>query len=83
MACEQCGQCCVNNGLIPPTLPGEEVPEWLATLVDRLRTEFAQYAEAYVCVFLTDDMRCAIHDMYKPQVCRDFSCSDQDGETTP
>ena len=72
--CSLCGGCCINNGLIPPLVPGEDAPEWLWCLVNRLRTEFANTAEDYPCVFLTDDMRCAIHDMERPSVCREFQC---------
>ena len=77
--CNQCGTCCINNGLIPPLVPGEEAPEWLLTLVNRLRTDFAAEAEDYPCVFLTDDLRCAIHAMPRPSVCREFVCE----KTTP
>lgn len=76
MACKRCGQCCINNGLIPPLNPyGEEdAPEWLWTLVRHLRADVGDIAEDYPCVFLTDDMRCAIHDMAHPQLCREFLC---------
>lgn len=77
MTCKQCGKCCVSNGLIPPLtegVPGEEVPEWLRCLVNRLRSEFGATAEDHPCVFLTDDMRCAIHDMARPNICVDFTC---------
>lgn len=74
MPCHQCGQCCINNGLIPPLIPDEEAPEWLWTLVKRLRAEFGGIAEDYRCVFLTEDMRCAIHEMERPKCCRDFLC---------
>ncbi len=75
--CQQCGNCCVNNGLIPPLVDGfdEDVPEWLSCLVNRLRTEFGSVAENYPCVFLTDDMRCAIHEMCQPDVCSHFQCA--------
>lgn len=75
-ACKQCGQCCINNGLIPPLVAGEPAPEWLATLVQRLRENFADVAEDIPCVFLTDNMRCAIHDAERPSVCVDFQCQD-------
>ena len=74
MACKQCGTCCINNGLIPPLIPNEEAPEWLWTLVNRLRTEFGSTAEDYPCVFLTDDLRCSIYEMERPAICRDFTC---------
>jgi len=74
MPCNQCGQCCMNNGLIPPLVPREEAPEWLWCLVNRLRREFSDTAEDYPCVFLTDDMRCAIHEMDRPSVCVGFVC---------
>lgn len=81
--CQGCGKCCVNNGLIPPLLyqfEGDpDAPEWLVVLVDRLRHNFASIAEEYHCVFLTDDMRCAIHDVCKPGVCRDFECTPESG----
>ncbi len=76
--CNQCGFCCIKNGLIPPLVPGEgeEAPEWLVTLVNRLRAVFADEAEEHPCVFLTDDLRCAIHDMERPSVCREFLCDE-------
>jgi len=74
-ACRQCGQCCINNGLIPPLVPGEEAPEWLWCLVNRLRAEFGAVAEDFPCVFLTDDLRCAIHEMDRPDVCKKFICA--------
>ena len=76
MKCKQCGKCCHDNGLIPPLVPGEEAPEWLWCLVNNLRAEFASTAaEDYPCVFLTDDKRCAIHEMHRPGICVDFACS--------
>ena len=72
--CSQCGDCCINNGLIPPLCPGEESPEWLWCLVNRLRTEFGSVAENFPCVFLTDDCRCAIYDLGRPSVCVAFRC---------
>jgi len=74
MSCEQCGECCKNNGLIPPLIPDEEAPEWLWCLVNRLRTEFGAVADKYPCVFLTDDLRCSIHTTGKPGVCARFVC---------
>ena len=79
LACTQCGKCCLENGLIPPLIPTEEAPEWLWCLVHRVRTEFGTTAEDYPCVFLTDDMRCTIHEIAKPDVCAQFTCQD----TTP
>ncbi len=72
--CRQCGKCCINNGLIPPAMPDEDLSGWLLCLVNRLRTEFGATAENYPCVFLTDDMRCSIHEMARPGVCQDFVC---------
>jgi|GEM_PF-3794813 len=73
--CQRCGRCCHNNGLIPPLIPGEKAPNWLSTLVDRLRTNFADIAEEYPCVFLTTDSECAIHDLpERPRICQDFLC---------
>lgn len=74
MDCKQCGICCMSNGLIPPLAPGEEAPEWLWCLVNRLRREFWATAKDYPCVFLTDEMRCAIHEMTRPNVCVAFTC---------
>ena len=74
--CEQCGRCCISNGLIPPLVPDEQAPEWLSCLVNRLRTEFGATAEDYQCVFLTDDMRCSIYEMGRPLVCREFTCKE-------
>lgn len=86
MRCKQCGKCCVYNGLIPPLIPDEDAPEWLACLVNRLRSEFGHCAEEYPCVFLTDDMRCSIHEMRRPRVCVEFLCEiakvQRDIETT-
>lgn len=81
--CTACGKCCIHNGLIPPLLyhyedsDDENAPEWLIHLVDRLRTLFSAEAEDYPCVFLTDDMRCAIYE-HRPAVCREFQCESQD-----
>ncbi len=75
--CNQCGKCCISNGLIPPFLFGElgedDPPEWLVVMVNRLRDSVAYVAEKYQCVFLTDDCRCAINE-HKPMICRDFLC---------
>lgn len=81
MSCQQCGTCCLNNGLIPPLVLEEDAPEWLRCLVSRLRTEFGSVAEDYPCVFLTDDMRCAIHDMHRPSVCVKFICHNRPATT--
>jgi len=75
MTCIQCGECCRNNGLIPPLVPGEDAPEWLWRIVNMLRMEFGATGEAYPCVFLTDDMRCSIYTIGKPDVCTQFACS--------
>ncbi len=72
--CTRCGLCCIHNGLIPPLIPGEESPLWLSTLVNRLRTEFGAVAEDFPCVFLTDDMECAIYDRERPGICVGFVC---------
>lgn len=74
ISCNQCGRCCIENGLIPPLVPDEDAPEWLWCLVNRLRTHFAAIAEDFPCVFLTDDMRCSIHEMARPSVCVRFLC---------
>ena len=81
--CRQCGACCVNNGLIPPRLiddkRDDDLPEWFVVLRDRLKPLFVgDGALDYPCVFLTDDMRCAIHDVCKPAICRDFTCAAED-----
>jgi hypothetical protein len=73
--CSGCGECCRSNGLIPPLLLDEESPEWLSTLVGNLRKHFKTIAAEYPCVFLTPDNRCAIHEMERPAVCREFTCS--------
>ena len=74
--CQACGACCMNNGRIPPLLLDEEAPEWLRCLVTELRRHFAFEATHGRCVFLTEDMFCAIHDLAKPEVCRDFTCQE-------
>ena len=71
--CRMCGDFCRNNGLIPPLNPGEPAPEWLNVLVHALRRDFADVAEDYCCIFLTDANTCAIH-VYKPVACREFHC---------
>ena len=78
MSCSRCGQCCENNGLIPPLMEDEEAPEWLRFLVKSLQTRFGDVAEEYSCVFLTDDLRCAIHniDMAKPGICEEHLCEE-------
>ena len=78
MNCRQCGRCCVVNGLIPPVIRDDETPEWLSCLVRRLGTEFGGVTENYQCVFLTDDLRCAIHEIAKPRVCVDFTCGEEE-----
>lgn len=77
MTCKECGRCCVNNGLIPPLIPGEAASDWLWCLVNRLRAEFGAIAEDFPCVFLTDGMQCSIHEQGKPQVCVDFACEEE------
>jgi len=74
VTCKRCGDCCKNNGFIPPVVPGEDVPEWLALLVAALRERCGAVAEDWPCIFLTHDLRCAIHDLAKPEVCREFEC---------
>ena len=78
MKCKRCGMCCLNNGLIPPLIPNEVAPPWLAALVNGLRREFAGEAEEHPCVMLGDDgVTCAIHQD-KPAVCRGFACDRAD-----
>ena len=79
MSCKTCGQCCINNGLIPPLCWPDEGPEWLRDFYDRLPALLVDTAEEYPCVFLTDYRRCAIY-RDRPAVCRDFSCEPQEGE---
>ena len=80
MTCQRCGDCCRNNGLIPPAGIDNDAPSWMRTLVHNLVTNFAyvddegEIPARYHCVFLTDDRRCAVQDVYKPKVCRDFLC---------
>jgi len=73
--CRRCGDCCRNNGLIPPVNINEAVPGWLNTLVHALRRDFADVAEDYPCIFLTDENACAIH-VHKPAACREFFCDE-------
>ena len=80
--CKLCGKCCMNNGLIPPVIlvgesPDHELSAWLKQLVHSLCREFADVAEDHPCVFLTDDMKCAIHDLPRPTICEDFRCQDE------
>ena len=64
----------MNNGLIPPAIPGEEgLSEWLLVLVDRLRKHFGDVAEGFSCIFLTHDGHCAIYE-FRPGICREFLC---------
>jgi len=76
-SCKMCGACCINNGLIPPLVPGHpddaNAPAWLQVLVKNLRRHFGDASEDYPCVFLDERLQCAIHDL-KPSVCRKFSC---------
>ena len=65
-----------REGRTPPLIPDEPALEWLSCLVNRLRTEFGATAEEYPCVFLTDDMRCAIYELERPRVCREFRCEE-------
>lgn len=85
MTCKKCGQCCRSNGLIPPLVAGrDESAEWLWLLVHFLQKEFAKgcRSEDYPCIFLTTDMRCAIHEMpERPMICQEFSCAN-DEETS-
>lgn len=77
--CKRCGDCCRNNSLIPPLVPGHpadrHAPLWLRTVVEHLRKRFADVAEddGMECVFLTTDNRCAIYQ-WRPSVCRAFDC---------
>lgn len=76
--CKRCGQCCMDNGLIPPVLPDDpDAPAWLIVLVASLLKHFADVAEEYPCVFLTNDLSCAIHDVAKPGICRAHVCKIQ------
>jgi len=73
---DMCGDCCRNNGLIPPVNEDEDVPKWLNILVHTLRREFADVAEIRPCIFLTDHNTYAIHE-HKPVVCREFYCEEE------
>ena len=80
--CKQCGQCCENNGLIPPILPEEleqdPVPGFVRAVLYRLRNDTIwPISESIPCVFLREDRKCSIHGM-KPSVCHEF-----DGEDCP
>lgn len=78
--CLRCGECCFNNGLIPPLLPTERAPQWFHTLVENLRDAFSKNAEDYHCLFLKGDFRCALHGTaLKPRSCRDFAPGDCPG----
>jgi len=77
--CKKCGDCCRNNGAIPPLLDAyvadATAPEWLRVLVRNMRKFWADTAEEKPhCVFLTDDNLCAIHDIAKPDMCKGFTC---------
>ena len=74
MECKRCGECCRNNGMIPPFIPGEEAPFWLLRLVHNLRVMFGDVAEDCPCMMLTHDNLCLLQKVgeYKPQACRDF-----------
>lgn len=79
--CEQCGDCCRRNGLIPlcmpPNMYRNTEPWWLVEIVHSLRLQHASIAEQFPCMMLDDDNTCMLHDSgEKPEVCRDFECWD-------
>lgn len=76
-ACIRCGQCCIDNGLIPPAMtPEEGLSPWLNLLVGQLRKRIADDAEDWPCVFLADDCHgCLIYDD-RPSLCQKFKCEE-------
>ena len=80
MPCVRCGTCCRNNGLIPPLIQtiDTEVPAWLSLVVSQLQKRLAWIAETagekLPCLFLLEDNRCALQEIYKPDVCVQFLC---------
>ena len=86
-ACCRCGDCCRNNGLIPPLVDDPDAPEWLSELVTHLRKHLGHLSESgCACMFLGTDAvgesTCLLHahGLYKPAVCREFLCEMQGGE---
>lgn len=69
--CKRCGQCCRNNGLIPPLMPSEDAPPWLWSTVNALRELFADRAEDWKCLYLAADNTCNIYED-RPRICREF-----------
>ena len=80
-ACKRCGDCCRHNGFIPPLLwdkgTDDDAPEWLKVLVKRLSFSIDNYIRQKPCIFLIEDNRCAIEDVYKPIVCREYDCHEE------
>lgn len=88
--CCRCGQCCRNNGPIPPFVKGRDSsePGWLKTLCKNLRAAqlCSDWHPDVPCVFLEIERdvepggrmqaRCTIYK-YRPQVCRDFDCKEK------
>lgn len=86
--CTRCGQCCRNNGLIPPALHGGDAHiDGTVAVVECLRTLLADrtdLVEDNPCVFMCHDRSkpqtsgvasafCTIYE-YRPRVCREFQC---------
>ncbi len=83
--CTRCGQCCRNNGLIPPDLKEEN--SCLIDLAEALREELADrpdLVEKSPCLFMCHDQSkpqasgvasafCAIYG-WRPRACREFQC---------
>ena len=81
--CKQCGQCCINNGFLPPYTSEnsandrdkENKPKWYdafrQAVLDIIPVE--EY-EAIPCMFL-HDKKCLVHEN-KPAVCREFGGED-------
>ena len=79
--CKRCGQCCQNNGLIPPLVPGvdggDHVPvlTWLQDVVDGLRERLADspdIVENGHCIMYASG-GCLVYEG-RPDVCRHFQC---------
>lgn len=75
--CLQCGQCCVNNGFLPPYTDNDKIekPEWF----DAFRQAVLDFVpleafESLPCMFL-HDKKCLVHD-HKPGVCQAFGGED-------
>ena len=81
--CQQCGQCCVSNGFLPPYTSEnattdrdkESRPEWFDAFrraaIDIIPVEVY---ESLPCMFL-HERKCLVHD-HKPAVCREFGGED-------